>query len=123
MADSSSSRQPGAEQALAKVHKLLAMTTSPHVEEARTSAFLACRLIREHGLRVVGQTPPPFPSPSPPWQSTTAAAAATAASRDGFRRIQLRHSGYCRVCGKPIAVGQWAAWARGWGVRHTNCQS
>jgi hypothetical protein len=39
-----------ADRAAEKVRKLVAMSASPHLEEARTSAFLACRLIREHGL-------------------------------------------------------------------------
>ena len=36
-----------ADRAAEKVRKLVAMSASPHLEEARTSAFLACRLIRE----------------------------------------------------------------------------
>lgn len=37
-----------------RVQKLVAMTASPHEEEARTSAFLACKLIREHDLQIGG---------------------------------------------------------------------
>lgn len=43
-----------------RVRALIARTSSPHEEEARTSAMIACRLIREHGLDVV----PPGPAPS-----------------------------------------------------------
>lgn len=43
-----------------RVRALIARTSSPHEEEARTSAMIACRLIREHGLAVV----PPGPAPS-----------------------------------------------------------
>ena len=37
---------------LKKVHGLVARTSSDSIEEARTSAFMACKLIREHDLRV-----------------------------------------------------------------------
>jgi hypothetical protein len=43
-----------------RVRALIARTSSPHEEEARTAAMIACRLIREHGLDVV----PPGPTPS-----------------------------------------------------------
>ncbi len=36
-----------------RVRALIARTSSPHEEEARTSAVIACRLIREHSLDVV----------------------------------------------------------------------
>jgi hypothetical protein len=35
-----------------RVRKLIALTGSPNENEARSAAFLACRLIREHGLDV-----------------------------------------------------------------------
>jgi hypothetical protein len=43
-----------------RVRALIARTSSPHEEEARTAAMIACRLIREHRLDVV----PPGPAPS-----------------------------------------------------------
>ncbi|WP_368412196.1 hypothetical protein [Synechococcus sp.] len=39
----------------------------------------------------------------------------------GFRRIRVRHPGHCRCCGKPIALGEWALWCRGNGLRHPLC--
>jgi len=36
-----------------RVKALIARASSPHEEEARTSAVIACRLIREHQLDVV----------------------------------------------------------------------
>jgi hypothetical protein len=35
-----------------RVKALIARTSSPHEEEARTAAVIACRLIREHQLEV-----------------------------------------------------------------------
>jgi hypothetical protein len=42
-----------------RVKALIARTSSPHEEEARTAAVIACRLIREHQLEVTtrGETP------------------------------------------------------------------
>ncbi len=40
---------------LDKVTKLIALTSSPNREEARTSAYQACKLIRENKLSVVTQ--------------------------------------------------------------------
>jgi len=84
------------------------------MEEARTSAFLACRLIREHSLKIATHRP-----------STAKPTAATGVEEGqgsaGFRRIRVRHPGPCRCCGKPIAEGEWALWCRGNGLRHPLC--
>jgi hypothetical protein len=107
-----------ADRAAEKVRKLVAMSASPHLEEARTSAFLACRLMREHGLQVTAHRPAA--------QATTAASPRTAGGQtagetSGFRRIRVRHPGHCRCCGSPIATGEWALWCRGNGLRHPLC--
>jgi hypothetical protein len=107
-----------ADRAAEKVRKLVAMSASPHLEEARTSAFLACRLIREHGLQVAIHRPAA--------QTTTSASPRTAGGQtrsetSGFRRIRVRHPGHCRCCGSPIAPGEWALWCRGNGLRHPLC--
>ncbi|MCP9859796.1 MULTISPECIES: DUF2786 domain-containing protein [unclassified Cyanobium] len=93
-----------ADRAAEKVRKLVAMSASPHLEEARTSAYLACRLIREHGLQVSGQPPsaasaPGVPTAGVPHRQPTA-------DSHGFCRIRVRHPGHCRCCGKPIAPGE-----------------
>lgn len=107
-----------ADRAAEKVRKLVAMSASPHLEEARTSAFLACRLIREHGLQIAIHRPAA--------QTTTATSPRTAgvqtrSKTSGFRRIRVRHPGHCRCCGSPIATGEWALWCRGKGLRHPSC--
>lgn len=40
-----------------RVRKLIALSASPNENEARSAAFMACRLIREHGLRVTDLAP------------------------------------------------------------------
>lgn len=108
--------QEVAEQAVAKARKLVAMSASPHLEEARTSAFLACRLIRQHGLQITATVhrpaaPPPVMGSQPP-----------SPDGQGFRRIRLRHPGRCLSCGSPISPGEWALWSRGNGLLHLLCQ-
>ena len=108
-----------AQKSLAKALKLVAMNASPHLEEARTSAFLACRLIREHGLQVSAHrssaaSAPGVPTPGVPHRQPPA-------DPHGFRRIRVRHPGHCRCCGNLIAPGEWALWCRGNGLRHLLC--
>ena len=103
-----------ADRAAEKVRKLVAMSASPHLEEARTSAFLACRLIREHGLQIATHRPSPAKPPAK-------AGVEQGQGPAGFRRIRVRHPGHCRCCGKPIGLGEWALWCRGNGLRHPLC--
>ena len=103
-----------ADRAAEKVRKLVAMSASPHLEEARTSAFLACRLIREHGLQIATHRPSPAKPPA-------ATGVEQGQGPEGFRHIRVRHPGHCRCCGKPIALGEWALWCRGNGLRHPLC--
>jgi hypothetical protein len=103
---------------ISKVEKLVAMTSSPHTEEARTSAFMACKLIRDHGLQIVARNgnayqepayqPPPNtqPEPEPP---------------NELIPIKVKHKGYCRRCGKSIFAGEMAFWRKGKGLLHFDC--
>jgi hypothetical protein len=103
---------------LSKVEKLLAMTSSPYAEEARTSAFMACKLIRDHGLQVVAYSarasqktsyqPPPGPKPEPEPASE-------------FIPIRVKHKGYCRHCGITIYANEMALWCKGKGLLHFAC--
>ena len=60
---------------LERLQKLLAMTSSDHVEEARTAALQACQLIRKHSLHVGPEAPSGrrvtvyADPPPPPWSS------------------------------------------------------
>lgn len=51
-----------------KVEALIARAASSELEEARTSAFLACKLIREHNLKIV---PPPTADAAEPFKKWT----------------------------------------------------
>jgi hypothetical protein len=42
--------------ALEKVRRLISLSASPNEHEARSAAFHACRMIREHGFEVVAPT-------------------------------------------------------------------
>jgi len=111
----SSAATSEADRAAQKVRKLVAMTASPHVEEARTSAYLACRLIREHGLQI-GQHN--FSSAASP--ATTEVEPEQ--DQPSFRRICVRHPSHCLKCGKLISIGEFAFWCRGKGLLHPLCR-
>jgi hypothetical protein len=105
---------------LAKVKKLIALTSSSFSEEARTSAFMACKLIREHNMQVIACSlnidqdfecrPPPDPKPK-------------AQSPAEFIPIKVKHKGFCRHCGTLIDVGEMAFWCKGKGLLHFDCKT
>jgi hypothetical protein len=98
--------------ALDQVRKCIARSASDFVEEARTAAHTACRLIREHGL-VVG--PPdrrgPPPPPPPPKADTW-----------GPLKIRSRYGGVCAWCGDPYFVDDDILWRKGRGATHVECR-
>jgi hypothetical protein len=99
---------------VAKVEKLVAMSASPHLEEARTSAFMACRLIREHSLQIVALGSahnPKQQQQDPPSES------------EKFRPIRVRHKGYCQRCRASIFPGEMAFWSAGNGLLHMHCKT
>jgi hypothetical protein len=71
--------------------------------EARTSAHIACRLIREHGVALSLGTPKPG---APPPKR---------------RVIYSKYASHCTGCNKAIAIGESVAWAKGAGVLCTIC--
>ncbi len=76
-----------------KVQKLIALAASPNEEEARTSAGIACHLIRKHGLRVV--------------EGSDSVSSVSHASREyrAPRPTVAREASRCWECGEPIRVG------------------
>lgn len=82
-----------------RVRKLIALASSSNENEGRTAAFLACRLIREHGLSVVDGVSDTrrvraSPSPPPPRQRVT---------RGPYSRARhLRGEPRCYECSEPI---------------------
>ncbi len=86
-----------------KVEALIARTASDAAPEARTSAFLACKLIREHGLHVVEALPRATP-------------ANDAKTTERPRLIRARFASTCCKCGDPILDNEQCAWLRGFGI-------
>jgi hypothetical protein len=98
---------------LAKIEALIARSASTFPEEARTSAYLACKLIREKGLKVVQ---------SAAGQPATAAAPAAApprTDRQGPITCRARYAGRCKTCRKPIQIGALIVWYPDRGAFHT----
>ena len=82
-----------------RVRKLVALSGSPNENEARTAAFLACRLIREHGLEVADPVPGAWRvererAPEPRRRAT----------RGPYSRERgLRGEPRCHECSEPIS--------------------
>lgn len=103
--------------ALTKVQALLAraLDQGASEEERRTSAVIACRLIRDHGL--LGRSSEPViryvyvnqqPQPAQP----------TSVRR---RVIVSKYSGRCSECASAYEVGHRIAWAKGQGTVCFDC--
>jgi len=113
---------------LDKVVHLIALASSPSEEEARTSAVLACRLIREHGFLVVMSNGAPSPAartarPAPPRSAPQPrpAPAPKRSRRPQPRLIVLNYRGVCVTCERYITRGDRAWWRPGKGVVHEGC--
>lgn len=91
-----------------KVQKLIALAASPNEEEARTSAGIACHLIRKHGLRVVEGSDP---------VSHSRASRAYRAPRHTVAREASR----CWECGEPIRPGDFIQDDEGKQPMHVGC--
>jgi hypothetical protein len=129
---------------LSRIQKLIALAGSANEHEARSAAYLACKLIREGSYRVVEAA-----SDTPdPWSTFQEAAyRAAAAQQQSARRAErgpppdtrprrrvpcevtrARRSGRCAVCDEPfeegsdIAVPIMADDAR-LGSAHADCRS
>jgi len=102
---------------LERIAALIALTESPFSEEARTSAVLACKLIREHKIEMM------MPGTLKIFES----------QKEDFdfdfgnpmqRRVRLRskYMGRCRECGSFYKIGEWVMWAKGEGSVHVRCE-
>ncbi len=96
---------------LERVRKLVALAASPEREEARTSAVLVCRLIREHGLHVVEEVAPPR-APAPPPKNDPLARP---------RVIRAKFECKCVECALTIEAGERCAWLKGRGCWDLEC--
>jgi uncharacterized protein DUF2786 len=104
---------------LDKVHKLIALSSSPYEEEARTAAIMACRLIREHGFVVISAG------------SKNAKQQNREEYQDDYRKtrednpewrfIFAKFGGRCKVCHKYYDVDDPVYWKKGAGCIHEDC--
>jgi hypothetical protein len=123
-----------------RIEKLIALSGSANEHEARSAAYLACKMIREGGFRVVASTPDPWADhvPSTEW---TASRRPTGGPRPRQpapdlrpRRVvasevgSARRSGRCSVCGEAFEEGSDVALPtlvddRFLGAVHADCRS
>jgi len=96
---------------LERVTKLVALSSSDRIEEARTASYLACKLIRENGFVVTDRQFPPHAAPKPAAKQPQAARTV----------IRSRYTSYCRTCGTAIREGARVAWAPGRGAICIEC--
>lgn len=120
-----------------RIEKLIALSGSANEHEARSAAFLACKMIREGGFRVVASAPDP-------WADHFATSAWTASARHPpprrpapdmrpRRRVpceigSARRSGRCSVCGEAFEEGSDVAFPtlatdENLGAVHADCRS
>jgi len=83
---------------LEKITALIARTASPFEEEARTSAVIACRLIRENSLEIVpagtvAELRKRAPEPRSQWMPPE------------VRFIRAKFDGSCLWCGESVEAG------------------
>ena len=123
-----------------RIQKLIALAGSANEHEARSAAFLACKLIREGDYQVVEK------ATADPWaafhQATAAWAEPSPARRAPRkpapdtrprRRVpcevgRARRSGNCAVCGEPFEDGSDVAFPTladdaGLGTAHADCRA
>jgi hypothetical protein len=124
---------------IARIEKLIALSGSANEHEARSAAFLACKLIREGGYRVVDAAPA-----ANPWDELFTAAWSAAAPEPPRprrpppdtrprRRVPCeiataRRSGQCAVCSEAFEEGSDVALPiladdRNLGAVHADCRS
>lgn len=123
-----------------RIEKLIALSGSANEHEARSAAYLACKMIREGGFRVVASAPDPWADDFPPsaWTSPPRPAAHPPPRRPAPdtrpRRVvaseigTARRSGRCSVCNEAFEEGSDVAFPtlasdRFLGAVHADCRS
>lgn len=99
---------------LDKVHKLIALSSSPYEEEARTAAIMACRLIREHGFIVIT-------AGSDRAEEETKGSYHQRDAPPDWMLIFAKYGGRCKVCHKYYDVDDPVYWKKGGGCVHEEC--
>lgn len=123
-----------------RIEKLIALSGSSNEHEARSAAYLACKLIREGGFRVVASAPDPWADafPTSAWTASPRPSAQPPPRRPAPdmrpRRAvaceigNARRSGRCSVCGEAFEEGSDVAFPtlasdRFLGAAHADCRS
>ncbi len=118
-----------------RVRKLLALAASGNMHEARNAAYLAAKLIREHGLELREpaaprrttpsgsgrKTPPQTRRPSPSPKRTPTSKRGVRAVADPPAAIESPLGGDCVVCGKRYRAGSEILWSESDGGMHPSC--
>jgi hypothetical protein len=113
---------------LVRCHQLIALSSSSYEEEARSAAFLACKLIRELGFVVVlpreayqreqsydqrhprQEAPPPAPPPPPP-PAEPKSKRTSVAKKHGYYCIPSKYdNSKCKHCTKNNVIGELVWW-------------
>jgi Protein of unknown function (DUF2786) len=123
-----------------RIEKLIALSGSTNEHEARSAAYVACKLIREGGYRVVASAPEPWADRFPPsaWAASPERAARSrprqpAPDTRPRRRVpcaigKAKRSGCCARCGEAFEEGSDVAFPtlasdEPLGVVHADCRS
>jgi hypothetical protein len=116
-----------------RVLKLLALASSSNMNEARNAAYLAAKLIREHGLELKepaskgGPTPRKTPpatgrrTPSGATRRTPGSKRGVRAQREAPSTIESPLGGDCVVCSKHYRAGTRILWVDSEGGMHPGC--
>jgi hypothetical protein len=110
-----------------RVNKLLALTTSTNIHEARNAALAAAKLIREHGLELRERDPSQEPRRKTPRPTPRPTPRARRPSSKKTARVELPPliesplGGECVVCGKRYRAGTTIHWSDADGGIHTTC--
>lgn len=123
-----------------RIEKLIALSASENEHEARSAAYLACKLIREGGYRVVASAPDPWADhfagaawAAPPRPAGRPSPRRPAPDTRPRRRVpseigHARRSGLCAVCSEAFEHGSDVAFPSlasdaNLGAVHADCRS
>lgn len=110
---------------LDRVKKLIALTASSNENEARNAAYLACRLIREHGYDVVPKVTVAARAvfTSDGWDEAIRRAyeSVYVKPEPGWRSIRSKYDAKCVACGCVVDQEEQVWWKQGYGVRCLMC--
>jgi hypothetical protein len=127
-----------------RIRKLIALSESTNEHEARSAAYLACKMIRDGGYRIVEAAadpwderprPPPWAAWSAPREDAGRSPPPPRSARDERPRRAVpceiapaRRSGLCAVCGEEFERGDEVAYPTlegdtSLGAVHADCRA